>query len=67
MENWGLSLETSYKLNLKDFTFNIGANASYLKNKLIKLGNASGEAIYENAGATKNFQITKLLIPNSNY
>ena len=52
MENWGLEFETSYKLNLKDFTFNIGANASFLKNKLIKLGNASGEAIYENAGAT---------------
>lgn len=52
MENWGLEFEASYKLNLKDFTFNIGANASYLKNKLIKLGNASGEAIYEDAGAT---------------
>lgn len=37
---------------MKDFSYHISANASYLKNKLIKLGNASGEANYENAGAS---------------
>ncbi|MGE4587022.1 MAG: SusC/RagA family TonB-linked outer membrane protein [Mangrovibacterium sp.] len=52
MENWGLEFETGYKLIIKDFTLNVLANASYLKNKLIRLGNASGEAIYENAGAS---------------
>lgn len=52
MKNWGLEFETSYKLKVRDFLFSINANASYLQNKLIKLGNASGEAIYENAGAS---------------
>ena len=52
MQNSGFEFETSYKLKVKDFTFNIAANASYLKNKLIKLGNASGEAIYADAGAS---------------
>lgn len=52
MENWGLEFETSYKVNVGDLSINLGANASYLQNKLIKLGNASGEAIYENAGAS---------------
>jgi len=52
MENWGLEFEAGYKLKINDFSFNILANASYLKNKLIKLGNASGEAIYETAGAS---------------
>jgi TonB-linked SusC/RagA family outer membrane protein len=52
MENWGLEFEASYKLKVGELSVNFGANASYLKNKLIKLGNASGEAIYENAGAS---------------
>jgi len=52
MQNWGLEFESTYKYVAKDFTFNIGANASYLNNKLIKLGNASGEAIYADAGAS---------------
>jgi TonB-linked SusC/RagA family outer membrane protein len=52
MENWGLEFEAGYKLKVGDLSLNLGANASYLQNKLIKLGNASGEAIYENAGAS---------------
>ena len=52
MENWGLEFEAGYKLKVGELSVNFGANASYLKNKLIKLGNASGEAIYENAGAS---------------
>lgn len=52
MENWGLEFEAGYKLKVNDFIFNVQANASYLQNKLIKLGNASGEAIYEDAGAS---------------
>jgi len=52
MENWGLEFEAGYKLKINDLTFNILANASYLQNTLIKLGNASGENIYESAGAS---------------
>jgi TonB-linked SusC/RagA family outer membrane protein len=52
MENWGLEFEAGYKLKVNDLIFNVQANASYLQNKLIKLGNASGEAIYEDAGAS---------------
>lgn len=52
MENWGLELEASYRFQVEDFHFTLGANASFLKNKLIKLGNASGEAIYADAGAS---------------
>jgi len=52
MENWGLEFELGYKMEVSDFTFNILANASYLQNKLINLGNASGEQIYQSAGAS---------------
>ena len=52
MQNWGLEFESTYKLKINDFSFNVGANASYLNTKLIKLGNASGEAIYADAGAS---------------
>lgn len=52
MENWGLEFEAGYKLKINDLTFSILANASYLQNTLIKLGNASGENIYESAGAS---------------
>lgn len=52
MENWGLEFELGWKSKIGDFSYNVAANASFLKNTLIKLGNASGEAIYENAGAS---------------
>lgn len=52
MKNWGYEFELGWKSSAGDFKYNIQANASYLKNQLIKLGNASGEAIYENAGAS---------------
>ncbi len=52
MENWGLEFELGWKSKIGDFNYNILANASYLKNKLIRLGNASGEATYESAGAS---------------
>ncbi|WP_321478424.1 TonB-dependent receptor [uncultured Bacteroides sp.] len=52
MENWGLEFELGWKQKVGDFSYNVSANASYLKNKLVKLGNASGEAIYETAGAS---------------
>ena len=52
MENSGLEFELGYRGNVGDFKYNISANATYLKNKLIDMGNDSGEAIYENAGAS---------------
>ncbi|PWE00152.1 SusC/RagA family TonB-linked outer membrane protein [Marinilabilia rubra] len=47
MENTGLEFEISYKNSVGDLKYNISANASYLKNKLINIGNESGEIVYE--------------------
>ena len=52
MENWGLEFELGWKQSIGDFNYNVSANATYMKNKLVKLGNASGEATYESAGAS---------------
>ena len=52
MENWGLEFELGWKDNIKDFSYWFSANASYAKNKLVELGNASGEQNYESAGAS---------------
>ncbi len=42
MENSGIELDLGYKFVKGDWSFRTGANISYLKNKLIKLGNADG-------------------------
>lgn len=42
MENSGIEFEMGYKFRKGDWAFNINANASYLKNKLINLGNDTG-------------------------
>ncbi|MBQ8673661.1 MAG: TonB-dependent receptor [Bacteroides sp.] len=52
MENWGLEFEAGWQDSHKDFSYNVSANFSYAKNKLISLGNASGETNYESAGAS---------------
>ena len=52
MKNSGLELSLSYKGNLGDLNYNVSANATYLENVLINMGNESGEAIYESAGAS---------------
>ncbi|HCO67800.1 MAG TPA: SusC/RagA family TonB-linked outer membrane protein [Dysgonomonas sp.] len=52
MENWGLEFELGWKQRISDFSYYVSANASYMKNKLVRLGNATGEALYENAGAS---------------
>lgn len=52
MENWGLEFEVEWKHKVGDFNYYISANASYLKNTLINIGNATGEQIYESMGAT---------------
>ena len=51
MKNWGLEFELGYKHRIGDVNFNVLANASYLRNELIKLGNASGESIYQSNDA----------------
>ncbi|MCR5077297.1 MAG: TonB-dependent receptor [Prevotella sp.] len=52
MKNWGLEFEMGWRDQIGDFHYNIQANATYMRNKLIDLGNESGEAIYETAGAS---------------
>lgn len=52
MENSGLEFELNHKGNFGELNYNVGLNASYLQNKLIDMGNESGEQIYEDAGAT---------------
>ncbi len=49
MENSGLEFEIGYNWNVGDWNFHVGANASYLKNKLLNLGNASGYMTVESA------------------
>lgn len=48
MKNEGVELELGYKFNKGDWNFRISANASYLKNELINLGNADGFEMYDN-------------------
>ncbi|MEL7588588.1 MAG: TonB-dependent receptor [Prolixibacteraceae bacterium] len=52
MENRGFEFEAGWRQTVGDFSYSLSANASYLKNELIRLGNASGEQIYETAGAS---------------
>lgn len=47
MDNKGLEFELSYKFKVNEWNFNIGGNASYLKNKLIDLGNSTGYSNYD--------------------
>ena len=48
MKNEGVELELGYKFNKGDWNFGISANASYLKNEVINLGNADGFEMYDN-------------------
>lgn len=52
MENRGIEFEIGYKHSVRDFNWFVSANVSYLKNKLIRLGNETGEFIYASAGAS---------------
>ncbi len=47
MENQGVELETSYRFKVGAWEFKIGGNATYLKNKLINLGNDTGYNNYD--------------------
>ncbi|HKK62803.1 MAG TPA: TonB-dependent receptor [Bacteroidales bacterium] len=52
MENSGLEFSLTYKGSVGDFNYNVSANATYLQNVLVNMGNESGEQIYESAGAS---------------
>jgi TonB-linked SusC/RagA family outer membrane protein len=52
MENWGLEFELGWKQTVGDISYYASANASLMRNKLIKFGNANGEVVYESAGAS---------------
>ncbi|MFO8001454.1 MAG: TonB-dependent receptor [Marinilabilia sp.] len=52
MENMGYEFDLSYQGAVGQFEYSIGANASYLENELIDMGNESGEQIFESAPAT---------------
>ena len=52
MKNSGLEFELGWKQVVNDFKYHISANASYAKNILVNLGNATGETILESAGAS---------------
>lgn len=47
MKNSGFEFELGYKWNIADAKFAVKANAAYLKNELVKLGNATGTMEYE--------------------
>jgi len=47
MENKGLEFETTYRFKTGNWNFRVGANASFLQNKTINLGNSTGFANYD--------------------
>lgn len=42
MDNSGFEIEINYRRSFGDFSFNVGGNASLLRNKLVNLGNDTG-------------------------
>ncbi|MFT4221981.1 TonB-dependent receptor [Dysgonomonas sp.] len=49
MQNTGVEFDLQYRFKIKDVSLKFGANASYIKNRLIKLGNENGWANYDSA------------------
>ena len=54
MENSGVEMELGYKWNVSDARFSVKGNVSYLKNKLVRLGNSSGYETYDNVAERGN-------------
>lgn len=50
MENKGVEFDLSYRFKVSDLNVRLSANASYIKNQLIKLGNEEGWANYDGSG-----------------
>lgn len=47
MQNTGVEMDLSYQFAVADVNFRIGTNVSYIKNKLIQLGNTEGWENYD--------------------
>lgn len=47
MKNTGVEMDIRYRFTKNDFNFEVGANATYVKNRVIKLGNQNGWANYD--------------------
>ena len=52
MRNWGHEFELGWQHQIGNFHYSVNANASLLRNRLINLGNESGEAVYQSNGAS---------------
>ena len=52
MRNWGYEFELGWQDQVGDFHYSVNANASLLRNRLINLGNESGQAVYQSNGAS---------------
>lgn len=48
MENSGVEIDLGYRFQHGDWSFKVGGNLSYLKNKLVNLGNADGFEMFDN-------------------
>lgn len=48
MENSGIEVDLGYRFTVGDFNVRVGGNLSYLKNKLINLGNSDGFEMKDN-------------------
>lgn len=51
MENKGVEFDLGYRFSVRDFNFGINGNASFVKQKLIDLGNATGQEQWGSSGA----------------
>jgi TonB-dependent starch-binding outer membrane protein SusC len=59
MRNSGVEFDASYRFKVSNWSFRVGANASYLKNKLLDLGNDVGYSnldSYANVGTISRAQ-----------
>lgn len=48
MENSGVEVDLGYRFSTGDWSFKVGGNISYLKNKLVNLGNSDGFEMMDN-------------------
>lgn len=52
MRNSGVEFDASYRFSVSDVNIRVGANATYLKNELLNLGNDTGWQNYDSAHGT---------------
>ena len=61
MENSGVEMEINYRHTFGDFSFGVGGNLTYLKNKLIDYGNAEGWANLDSFRAQALYPARKMV------